>query len=202
MNARALAPLLVLALAATGCGVNGEDDADHDDGGGTTSTTTTAVENAVEPYSRDVATAALTLGGAVEELFATPLGLETEAIAERLFADGTPTGEITAAEEATMREFFATFWTDAAGHVAVMGEALRAIDPPDSVRAEHEAYVAALDAVVESTEDRVAEVQARDATDLGSILWEPDEALEAVEVACQALRAEAASHGVDAETCP
>lgn len=120
-----------------------------------------------------------------------------EEIADRLAPDGVLT-----AEEATIREFFITFWTTAAGHVAVLGDALRAIEPPDSVRAQHHDYVVAVDAVADTADERIADIRTRDAADLLTILWEPDEQLEAMEAACAALDAEAANQGIPTRTCP
>jgi hypothetical protein len=213
MRIGTIPPVVTLALVAVGCGMSGNDgEADSvsatiaaDDE--TADTTGEPQPNAgasleVEPYLRAVEASAATLGRAVERLFTMPLGLETEEIAERLQADGSPTSDITDAEEATLRRFFTTFWADAAGHVAVMGDDLRALDPPDAVRAQHDAYVAALEAIVDSTDERVADIHARDVADLPDILWEPDDELAAMEAACAALEAEAARLGIDAETCP
>ena len=214
MKFQTVPSILALALVAVGCGVS-----DNDDATDSASTTTSATNDEPidttgdpqpiasasleqEPHLRAVEASAATLSLAVEGLFTTPLGLETEAIAERLQADATPTGDITAAEESTLREFFTTFWTDAARHVAVMGDDLRALDPPDALRAQHDAYVAALDAIVDSNDERVADIQARDVADLLDSLWEPDDELAAMEAACAALDAEAARLGIDAETCP
>ena len=214
MRFRTVPSILALALVSVGCGMSGTDDADD-----SAPTTTSAANDEPadttggpqpiaaaspeeEPYLRAVEASAMTLSLAVEGLFTTPLGLETEQIAERLQADGTPTGDITPAEEATLREFFTTFWTDAAGHVAATEESLRTLEPPEALRAQHDAYVAALDAVVDSTDERVADIQERDAADLPDILWEPDDELAAMEAACAALDAEAARLGIDAETCP
>ena len=214
MRFRTVPSILALALLPVGCGMS-----DNDDEADSAPTTTSAANDEPadttgdpqpiaaasleeEPYLRAVEASAATLGLAVEGLFTTPLGLETEQIAERLQADGTPTGDITAAEEATLRKFFTTFWTDAAGHVAVTEEDLRTLEPPEALRAQHDAYVAALDAIVDSTDERVADIRARDIAELPGILWEPDDELAAMEAACAALDAEAARLGIDAETCP
>ncbi len=160
-----------------------------------------ATEEEIE-YFRAVEATALALGVAVEDLFQTPLAFEVEEIANRVQAESTETVGLTPAEEAALREFFTTFWAAASDHIAALGDELRAIDPPDSIRAPHDAYVIAVDDVVDDTRNRIADIRTRDAADLLTILWEPDAAVEAMNAACELLGAEARDRGIDAETCP
>ena len=151
-------------------------------------------------YFSAVEASALTLGAGVETLFQTPLASKMEQIADR--AQGDADLELEPADEATLREFFTTFWTEAAELVAVHRDELRELDVPASIRAEHDSYVVALGVVIDTTDVRLADIESRDPAELPGILWEPDEAIEAMTAACEMLAAAASQRGHDASTCP
>ena len=109
---------------------------------------------------------------------------------------------LTPEDVATIRAFFTGFWTGADEHLQTFRAALGELDPPESVRSEHDGYVAAVDALIETTDDRLAEIATRDAAEQLSGLWESDDEIEAMNAACEALGTAASDLGVDAATCP
>jgi len=145
-----------------------------------------AVEEAVTRFS-----------AAFETLFQTPLAEELEAIEDRANA-----GELTLEDDATIRAFLTGFWSGAAEHLRAFRADVDELDPPGSIRREHDGYVAALDALIASSDDRIAEVAARDPNELLTTLWESNEEIDATTAACEALGAAAARFGIDASTCP
>ncbi len=148
-------------------------------------------------YFDAVQAAVATLSAAVEDLFQTPLAIEVDAI-----VDGGDGAELDPDEEATLREFFTTFWSTAVQRVATLRGELRRLDPPESIRAEHQAFVVALEAVIDENDQRLADVRASVATELLTSFWEPDETIEAVTAACEALGSFASSRGIHTATCP
>ena len=151
-------------------------------------------------YFRAVEASALTLQAGLETLFHTPLAQEIEQIANR--ANVTDDLELGPAEEATLREFFTTFWTEAAEHVAVHRDELQALDVPVSIRAEHAGYVAALGALIDSTDARLADIETRDAAELPGIFREPDEVIDTLSAACEMLAVAASQRNLDSTMCP
>ncbi|MGI9645590.1 MAG: nucleoside hydrolase [Ilumatobacteraceae bacterium] len=156
------------------------------------STTTADIE-----YFQAVEASVATLGAAIEQLFLTPLAQEAEAIADR--GDAVP---LEPGDEATLREYFTTFWTDGFAHLAVFLGELERLDPPAAVSAEHGDYVTAVEAIIDDSERRLTDIQTRDSTELPEMLWEPDPLLDAMTTACEALGTAATGLGVNAETCP
>lgn len=148
-------------------------------------------------YFQAVEASVATLSAGLEDLFHTPLALEIEEIANR-----GDEAELEPGDEDMLREFFTTFWTGAAQHVALLRDELHELDPPDSVRAEHDDYVTAIGAVVDDNDQRLADIRNRDATELLTSFWEPDASIDAVTTACEALGSAAFLRGVDAVTCP
>lgn len=157
---------------------------------------TTASADEIE-YLGAVEAAVLELGAAIETLFQTPVQRELEEI-ERRAADG----ELTPADGATIRGFLTEFWTGADGHVQTFRDDVGELDPPESVRREHDEYVGAIDALIDSTDDRLDEIATGDPTELLGSLWEPTEEIEAMTAACEALASTASGLGIDARTCP
>jgi pyrimidine-specific ribonucleoside hydrolase len=136
------------------------------------------------------------LSAAIEPLFQTPVEEEIDEIAKR-----AEQSELTPEDEVALRMFFTEFWTVAVEQMTVHRDALRGLDPPASVRVEHDAYIAALGAMIDTRDDRLVEVATRDAAELLGILWEPDDEVETFDAACEALGAVASSLGITAVTC-
>ena len=137
------------------------------------------------------------MSNAMESLFQTPLEQELEAIEQR-----AENGALMPEDKATIRAFFTGFWTGADEHMKTFRDDLDELNPPAVVRSEHDDYVAAVDALIETMDDRLAEIETRDPAELLSSLWEPDDEIEAVNSACEALGAAASRLGIDAMTCP
>ncbi len=156
-----------------------------------------AASNDATQYFLAVEAIVAEMSDATESLFQAPLEQELEAIEKR-----AETGALTPEDAATIRAFFAGFWTGADEHLQTFRAALRELDPPASVRSEHDDYVAAVNALIETTDVRLAEIATRDPAEQLSSLWEPDDEVEAMNAACEALGAAASDLGVDAETCP
>ncbi len=148
-------------------------------------------------YFQAVEASVATLSAGLEDLFHTPLALELEEIANR-----GDEAELEPGDEDMLREFFTTFWKGATRHVAILRDELSELDPPDSVRAEHDDYLTAIGAVVDDNDQRLTDIRTRDATELLTILWEPDASIDAMTTACEALGSAAFLRGVDAVTCP
>jgi inosine-uridine nucleoside N-ribohydrolase len=134
---------------------------------------------------------------AIELLFQTPLEQELEAIEQRAENDA-----LTPEDEATIRAFFTGFWTGADEHLKTFRDDLGELNPPAAVRSEHDDYIAAVNALIETTDDRLNEITTRDPAELLSSLWEPDDEIEAMSAACETLGAADSCLGIDASTCP
>lgn len=148
-------------------------------------------------YFVAVEAAVADLSTAVEALFTTPGAQAMEAIEQR--ADN---GRLTAEDDVTLRTFFTDFWTRADGHLRDLRATLEQLDPPAFVHGEHDRHLAAIDAVIDATDDRLADIATRDAAELLGIQSEPDGSIEAMNAACAALGAAGVSIGIDADTCP
>jgi len=134
---------------------------------------------------------------AIDSLLQTPLRQDLETIEQR--SAGTP---LTPENEATIRAFFTGFWVGADEYLRSFRDDLDQLDPPAAVRNEHDEFIAAVDALIETTDDRLAEITTRDPAELLASLWEPDDESEAMNAACEALAAAASRIGFDAPTCP
>jgi len=156
-----------------------------------------AASNEEVEYFIDLEVAVADLSTAVETLFVSPSAETLEEIEQR--ADN---GELTNDDEITLRAFFTDFWNGADEHIRVLRTTLAQLNPPASIESEHADYLAALDAVIDAKDDRLADIATRNAVELLGILWEPDDSIEAMNTACAALDAAGSRVGIDAETCP
>ena len=156
-----------------------------------------AASNDEIQYFTEVEMIVAEMSDAIEMLFETPLEQELEAIEQR--AENTT---LTSVDDVTIRAFFTGFWTGADEHMKAFRSSLRNFDPPPSVRSEHDDYLAAIDALIATTDDRLAEIETRAPAELLSSFWGPDDELEAMDAACEALGATAIRLGINAMTCP
>ncbi len=157
----------------------------------------TATSPAEVEYFRAVEQSVRVLRDAIDTLLRSQLETEMQGIEQRAAND-----ELTPEDDVTLRTFLTDFWTGAEVHTTVLRDALLRLDPPAAVQPEHDAYVAALDALIASTHDRLADIQTRDTADLLSSLWEPSEEIEAMTASCEALHAAASSRGITTMICP
>lgn len=147
-------------------------------------------------YFVAVEVAVADLSAAIETLFVTPSAQAIEEIEHR--ADN---GELTAEDEVTLRTFLTDFWTTTDEQMRALRATLAQLDPPAFAEGEHDRYLAAIDAVIDAKDDRLADLATPDAAELLSILREPDGSVEAMNAACAALGTAGFRVGIDAETC-
>jgi inosine-uridine nucleoside N-ribohydrolase len=140
------------------------------------------------------ATAALETG--IGKLFESP-----EATAIEEFADGDPTA-ITSEQEQLVRAFFGSFWSGVADLAVVHVAELAIIDVPESMRQEHEAYVAAIEAVIADETNQLSALDDLEGEALLGFLWAPNTALETMNETCADLELEAVVRRLELQLCP
>ena len=143
-----------------------------------------AVERSTTRFDRDLGL-----------LYRTP---EAAALEELLASAG---GAVAPEQDPIVRQAMRSFWTGAldllAGHRAV----LVALDPPPSLRAVHDAFVADVGAVVDSRDRVLAAIDSAAGADLADAFWQPGPELDAMTQSCEALQDAAAARGLDADLC-
>jgi hypothetical protein len=147
-------------------------------------------------YFAAVSTATDRLDAAIDELFASP-----EANAVDAFLDDDLT-TLTDDQERLLRDFFRSFWSQALDLIEVHAVAVAAFDVPDEVQHAHAAFVAAIGALVDGGDERLAGLDDLHGQELLAFLWATDDDLERVDVTCRALEDEATSRDMDAHVCP
>lgn len=142
-------------------------------------------------YFEGFATLQSELMDEVDALFESPAARDVDA----LVGDAAPAA-LDAEQDAAVRRFVGEFWEGTAAAVARHRVAMADLDVPDSNRVEHEAYLDALDAVVESSEGSVERADETSGAEQLATFWDPAPEIEAVDGACSALVEAAATHGV------
>jgi hypothetical protein len=105
-------------------------------------------------------------------------------------------------QEETARAFMRTFWAGATELLQDHRDALVSADMPENLTQQHEAMVAAVDAVIATSDDRLANIDDLSGEALLGFLWSPTPELDDFEQACAELQAAADTNGVPVQVCP
>lgn len=168
----AAAVTVAMTALATGCG-DGDADADPVD------------------YFTALDASQAALDAKVDALFETPLAEEVNA----LLGDDLP-DTLDTDQDALAREWMAAFWDGGVDAMEEHRDDVEDLDVPRDVRADHDAYVAAIDAFVGERDALVGRSESTPALELLQDFFEPPAQLEAFIDACEAMRVEASEAGV------
>ena len=148
-------------------------------------------------YFAEMQAATESLTAAIEQVYAMPLAQELESV---LWSE-SPVA-LDPATEARVREFLTLFWNGFVDAAATHHDDLAMITAPDSLRADHDAYVAAVAALIATRDQRLAEIATTPGAELTSFLMGEFPEVAAVEAACGTLTTGATARGVVDPVCP
>ena len=147
-------------------------------------------------YFQAVSDSRLVVEDGISRLFQSP---QANAIDE--FMSEEPT-TLTSEQELALRDFFDTFWSGAVDLIEVHATEVAGLDVPTDLRSPHEAYTAALDALVAGEAERLSTLDGLAGEELMSFLWAADADIERVEATCDELELQAVVRGLDVVLCP
>jgi inosine-uridine nucleoside N-ribohydrolase len=147
-------------------------------------------------YFDAVGESASKLDAKIGELFESP---EAAVIDEFLFDEPAT---LTPEQEQAVRRFMETFWTGAVELIGTHAAELSTLQIPASVQQSHDAYLAAIDALVDGEAERLKTLADLEGDDLLGFLWATDTSIERVDATCAQLEMEALLRNLDGEFCP
>jgi hypothetical protein len=147
-------------------------------------------------YFQTVSVSRLAVDDGIGGLFQSP---EANAVDE-LMSEAPTT--LTPDQEVALRVFFEMFWSGAIDLIEAHATEIAGLEVPTSLRAQHEAYVAALDALVAGEAERLDTLDGLRGDELMSFLWAADADIERVEATCDELELQAVVRGLDVVLCP
>jgi len=156
-----------------------------------------APDTATTTYFETLAASAELMSVGVEQLFTNP---EAEAFDALVGGDAAPV--LDPDEEETARAFMRTFWVGATELLQDHRDAMVSADVPESLTQHHEAMVAAVDAVIATSDDQLASIDELSGEALLGFLWSPTPELADFELACAELQTAADTNSVPVQVCP
>ena len=148
-------------------------------------------------YFTAMQTATQTFSESFGTLYESPLAAELEPV---FTAD--PATPIDADTEARIREFFTSFWTSAVDFASEFRDEIAMTVAPEDMHEGHAAYIEAMTAVIDSRDQRLAELSAQTGRELITTFFDEFPEVAALEAACADLTAAASQRGVTDPICP
>ncbi len=147
-------------------------------------------------YFEAISDSRAAVDAAIEGLFESP---EASAIDDVVSEEPAV---LTPEQEQLLRDFFDSFWASAVDLIEVHAGEVAGLDAPADMRPLHDAYVAALEALVDHEDDRRATLDDLHGEELMSFLWATDTDIDRIEDACNELELEVVLRHLDMKLCP
>ena len=147
-------------------------------------------------YFNAVGESATVLDTGIGKLFES-----SESIAVEEFMNSDPTA-MTAEQQQLARVFFGNFWSGVADLAGVHVAELAKLDVPESVRQAHDAYVAAMEAVIADEDNQLSALDNLEGEALLGFLFGDNTVVETVDETCANLELEAIVRRLDVKLCP
>ncbi len=164
--------------------------------GGAEAPEPTAATGEEVAYFTAVARSRATVEDGIGELFGSP---EASAIDEFMSEDPAT---LTPEQEQLLRIFFETFWAGAVDLIEVHADEVAGLVVPPELSPLHDAYHAALVALVENEGVRLTDLADLHGEELMAFVWGTDVDIERVETTCDELQLQVLARGLDTELCP
>jgi pyrimidine-specific ribonucleoside hydrolase len=158
---------------------------------------TTVFDAATIAYFEAVAASVESLNLGVDRLYAGP-----EATAFEQLVGDDPAPELDPDQEETARAFLHVFWVGAIDLMRVHRGALDALPVPEALAQQHDSLVAAIDALIASRDDRLADIDSRSGEALLASFWTPSPEIDEFDRSCADLQATATAGGLTLQVCP